>query len=218
MASNQKCKYNLRDRTKLYAGYRAKLSDPEPIDDEIKKQNSTRLNRSVGKDKNVSKVPEKNPENDEYKTKTRDPSKSGNGKDDHVIAKHNEDKINKQNRENIDPSPNANSRSKIRSLKRKREESVSIDDLDMLDPRLELLDPTPNIQAMFNTFNWRFFEGSLVNVQLKWVKEISGRSGYCHKYPDGGIKIALNENLLIFRERRDLVEVLLVRKIVHSSS
>lgn len=142
-----------------------------------------------------------------------------------ITSKSGDFEIDQENRENIDPllmkvsppkiqnKPDANDISPYRSRKRKRDEVDTDDEDDIVGPGWELLDPTPNVHDLFETFNRRFFKSKLVNVQVRWHKDDPTRTASCRNYSDGTIKIALNENLLSLRTRRDLVEVLLVSEL-----
>lgn len=75
----------------------------------------------------------------------------------------------------------------------------------------DLFDPTPSIFELFARFNTRFFNNEIQGYKLEWsdaLKTIAGRC--CH--PKGGESgiILLSEPLLQWRNRRDLIDVLLV--------
>jgi len=71
----------------------------------------------------------------------------------------------------------------------------------------ELLDPTPDIRALFLDFNSRFFSGKLSSCEVKWSKRMTLCAGVCSF--DGGLcSIRLSEPLLSLRPRSDLVNTL----------
>ena len=43
-----------------------------------------------------------------------------------------------------------------------------IQSLSPVDPKLENLDPNPNIHQLFQIFDKQFFWGKLVTVEVKW--------------------------------------------------
>jgi len=71
----------------------------------------------------------------------------------------------------------------------------------------ELLDPTPDIRALFRDFNDRFFQSKLSCCEVKWSKKMTLCAGICSF--DGGLcSIRLSEPLLSLRPRSDLVNTL----------
>lgn len=87
---------------------------------------------------------------------------------------------------------------------------------NIVDRNLELTDPTPDIQNLFKSLDIKCFAGLLSknNVKVKWSTSIDlWEAGNCRTDRWFGkklISIKLNERLLKFRTRRDLVEILLV--------
>ncbi|MEJ1284285.1 SprT-like N-terminal domain [Cricetulus griseus] len=82
-------------------------------------------------------------------------------------------------------------------------ESVSL-----VDASWELVDPTPDLQALFLQFNDRFFWGQLEAVEVKWSVRMTLCAGICTYEGRGGMcSIRLSEPLLKLRPRKDLVEV-----------
>ncbi|XP_059963741.1 DNA-dependent metalloprotease SPRTN isoform X2 [Mesoplodon densirostris] len=79
--------------------------------------------------------------------------------------------------------------------------------LSLVDAAWELLDPTPDLQALFVQFNDRFFWGLLGAVEVKWSTRMTLSAGICTYEGRGGMcSIRLSEPLLKLRPRKDLVE------------
>lgn len=88
---------------------------------------------------------------------------------------------------------------------------------NIVDRNLELTDPTPNIHDLFESLDAKYFAGLLSKnlVQLKWSTTIDAHDAGRCMYDESDetkslITIELNERLLKYRTRRDLVETLLV--------
>uniref|UniRef100_A0A8C6BTV6 SprT-like N-terminal domain n=1 Tax=Monodon monoceros TaxID=40151 RepID=A0A8C6BTV6_MONMO len=80
--------------------------------------------------------------------------------------------------------------------------------LSLVDASWELVDPTPDLQALFMLFNDRFFWGHLEAVEVKWSMRMTLCAGICSYEGRGGMcSIRLSEPLLKLRPRKDLVEV-----------
>ncbi|XP_040098686.1 DNA-dependent metalloprotease SPRTN isoform X2 [Oryx dammah] len=80
--------------------------------------------------------------------------------------------------------------------------------LSLVDASWELVDPTPDLQALFVLFNDRFFWGQLEAVEVKWSVRMTLCAGICSYEGRGGMcSIRLSEPLLKLRPRKDLVEV-----------
>uniref|UniRef100_A0A5F5PNG7 DNA-dependent metalloprotease SPRTN n=2 Tax=Equus TaxID=9789 RepID=A0A5F5PNG7_HORSE len=80
--------------------------------------------------------------------------------------------------------------------------------LSLVDASWELVDPTPDLQALFVQFNDRFFWGQLEAVEVKWSMRMTMCAGICSYEGRGGMcSIRLSEPLLKLRPRKDLVEV-----------
>lgn len=98
-------------------------------------------------------------------------------------------------------------------------EAVDPSALSVVDPALELLDPTPDLQALFLQLNARFFGGRLGGVQVQWSPSMMRSAGQCQylSWPDGRWRctIRLSEPILQWRSRRDLVESLL-HEMIHA--
>lgn len=54
------------------------------------------------------------------------------------------------------------------SKKRKVESSGPFTPMSIVDESWEMLDPNPDVRAMFLQFNDRFFWGKLCGVEVKW--------------------------------------------------
>ncbi|XP_074241427.1 DNA-dependent metalloprotease SPRTN isoform X2 [Saimiri boliviensis] len=80
--------------------------------------------------------------------------------------------------------------------------------LSLVDASWELVDPTPDLQALFVQFNDQFFWGQLGAVEVKWSVRMTLCAGICSYEGKGGMcSIRLSEPLLKLRPRKDLVEV-----------
>ncbi|CAI9614830.1 unnamed protein product [Staurois parvus] len=89
-------------------------------------------------------------------------------------------------------------------------------DLSIVDPTWELLDPSPDIHALFLQFNQMFFWGKLVGVEVRWSPKMTLCAGVCAYEGRGGLcSIRLSKPLLSFRPRKDLVETLL-HEMIHA--
>ncbi|KAG8516631.1 SprT-like domain-containing protein Spartan [Galemys pyrenaicus] len=88
--------------------------------------------------------------------------------------------------------------------------------LSLVDASWELVDPTPDLQALFMQFNDRFFWGQLEAVEVKWSVRMTLCAGICSYEGRGGMcSIRLSEPLLKLRPRKDLVETLL-HEMIHA--
>lgn len=86
------------------------------------------------------------------------------------------------------------------------------------DPRLELLDPIPDIYALFQMFDIRFFNRTLSQhaVTLSWSPRMTTTAGLCRWSPRSGLcEIRLSQPLLKLRPRKDLVETL-IHEMIHA--
>lgn len=84
------------------------------------------------------------------------------------------------------------------------------------DPSWELVDPTPDIHALFIAFDQRFFENKLQAVCVSWSKKMTSCAGVCSYQGRGGMcSITLSEPLLKLRPRKDLVDTLL-HEMIHA--
>ncbi|XP_004620382.3 DNA-dependent metalloprotease SPRTN isoform X1 [Sorex araneus] len=88
--------------------------------------------------------------------------------------------------------------------------------LSLVDASWELVDPTPDLQALFMQFNDQFFWGQLEAVEVKWSARMTLCAGICSYEGRGGMcSIRLSEPLLKLRPRKDLVETLL-HEMIHA--
>ncbi|XP_028745653.1 sprT-like domain-containing protein Spartan isoform X1 [Peromyscus leucopus] len=88
--------------------------------------------------------------------------------------------------------------------------------VSLVDSSWELVDPTPDLQALFLQFNDRFFWGQLEAVEVKWSVRMTLCAGICTYEGRGGMcSIRLSEPLLKLRPRKDLVETLL-HEMIHA--
>lgn len=86
----------------------------------------------------------------------------------------------------------------------------------LVDASWELVDPTPDLQALFVQFNDQFFWGRLEAVEVKWSVRMTLCAGTCSYEGSGGMcTIRLSEPLLKLRPRKDLVETLL-HEMIHA--
>ncbi|XP_005405028.1 PREDICTED: sprT-like domain-containing protein Spartan isoform X2 [Chinchilla lanigera] len=98
-----------------------------------------------------------------------------------------------------------------RAAKRAARETLSL-----VDASWELVDPTPDLQALFMQFNDSFFWGRLEAVEVKWSARMTLCAGICCYEGSGGMcSIRVSEPLLKFRPRKDLVETLL-HEMIHA--
>ncbi|KAM4772657.1 DNA-dependent metalloprotease SPRTN [Rhinophrynus dorsalis] len=89
-------------------------------------------------------------------------------------------------------------------------------DMSVVDPSWELIDPIPDIRALFLQFNDMFFWGKLAGVEVKWSSRMTLCAGVCSYEGRGGLcSIRLSEPLLKLRPRKDLVETLL-HEMIHA--
>ncbi|KAK0412001.1 hypothetical protein QR680_005973 [Steinernema hermaphroditum] len=89
-------------------------------------------------------------------------------------------------------------------------------DVGLVDPKWELIDPTPDIFAMFVQFDQRFFWNSLGRCEIKWSKKMTSCAGTCtYRGRFGSCVITLSEPLLKLRPRKDLVETML-HEMIHA--
>ncbi|XP_017741082.1 PREDICTED: sprT-like domain-containing protein Spartan isoform X2 [Rhinopithecus bieti] len=88
------------------------------------------------------------------------------------------------------------------------ERNQAQESLSLVDASWELVDPTPDLQALFVQFNDQFFWGQLEAVEVKWSVRMTLCAGICSYEGKGGMcSIRLSEPLLKLRPRKDLVEV-----------
>ncbi|KOB74869.1 Uncharacterized protein OBRU01_08663 [Operophtera brumata] len=89
--------------------------------------------------------------------------------------------------------------------------------MNLADPDLEYIDPTPNVHSLFIHFDTVFFWTKLSGkAVVRWSKRMFSSAGVCSYEGRGGIcDIALSEPLLKLRPRKDLVETLL-HEMIHA--
>ncbi|XP_030577384.1 DNA-dependent metalloprotease SPRTN [Archocentrus centrarchus] len=88
--------------------------------------------------------------------------------------------------------------------------------LSIVDASWEMLDPSPDVRAMFLEFNDMFFWSKLCGVEVKWSPRMTLCAGVCSYEGRGGLcSIRLSEPLLKLRPRKDLVETLL-HEMIHA--
>ncbi|XP_016401340.1 sprT-like domain-containing protein Spartan, partial [Sinocyclocheilus rhinocerous] len=79
--------------------------------------------------------------------------------------------------------------------------------LSVVDESWEMLDPNPDVRAMFLQFNDKFFWGKLSGVEVKWSPRMTLCAGVCSYEGRGGLcSVRLSEPLLKLRPRKDLVQ------------
>ncbi|KAL4710675.1 hypothetical protein ACJJTC_003311 [Scirpophaga incertulas] len=89
--------------------------------------------------------------------------------------------------------------------------------MNLGDPELELIDPTPNVYSLFIHFDKVFFWTKLASrAVVRWSKKMYSCAGVCSYEGRGGLcDIALSEPLLKLRPRKDLIETLL-HEMIHA--
>ncbi|XP_029984959.1 DNA-dependent metalloprotease SPRTN isoform X1 [Sphaeramia orbicularis] len=88
--------------------------------------------------------------------------------------------------------------------------------MSVVDESWEMLDPNPDVRAMFLEFNDTFFWGKLSGVEVKWSPRMTLCAGVCSYEGRGGLcSIRLSEPLLKLRPRKDLVQTLL-HEMIHA--
>lgn len=89
--------------------------------------------------------------------------------------------------------------------------------INLGDPELELIDPTPNVHTLFIHFDKMFFWTKLASrAVVRWSKRMYSCAGICSYEGRGGLcDIALSEPLLKLRPRKDLIETLL-HEMIHA--
>ncbi|KAH8387410.1 hypothetical protein KR093_006930, partial [Drosophila rubida] len=89
---------------------------------------------------------------------------------------------------------------------------------NLVHPEWELVDPTPDVFAMFTRFDEKFFQRRLGAVCVEWSKRMYSCAGICYQRGNRFVKeiiIRLSEPLLKLRPRKDLVETLL-HEMIHA--
>ncbi|GFS57221.1 sprT-like domain-containing protein Spartan [Trichonephila clavipes] len=86
----------------------------------------------------------------------------------------------------------------------------------LIDDEWELVDPNPDIHALFLEFNAQFFYGKLEAVEVKWSPRMTLCAGICCYAGRGSLcSVRLSLPLLKLRPRKDLVETLL-HEMIHA--
>jgi hypothetical protein len=94
----------------------------------------------------------------------------------------------------------------------KAEEKLS----GIIDPGLDLIDPNPDLHALFSQFNQEFFWGKLNGCEVKWSPRMTLCAGVCsYQYRSGFCSIRVSCPLLKLRPRKDFVETLL-HEMIHA--
>ncbi|NXB29875.1 SPRTN protein, partial [Eulacestoma nigropectus] len=92
----------------------------------------------------------------------------------------------------------------------------SVRPLSVVDEAWELLDPSPDVHALFVHFNQTLFWGKLEAVTVSWSPRMTSSAGICSYHKRSGLcSIRLSEPLLKLRPRKDLVETLL-HEMIHA--
>ncbi|NWW28306.1 SPRTN protein, partial [Falcunculus frontatus] len=92
----------------------------------------------------------------------------------------------------------------------------SLRPLSVVDEAWELLDPSPDVHALFVQFNQTLFWGKLEAVTVSWSPRMTSSAGICSYHKRSGLcSIRLSEPLLKLRPRKDLVETLL-HEMIHA--
>ncbi|NXE34797.1 SPRTN protein, partial [Ptilorrhoa leucosticta] len=92
----------------------------------------------------------------------------------------------------------------------------SLRPLSVVDEAWELLDPSPDVHALFVHFNQTLFWGKLEAVTVSWSPRMTSSAGICSYHERSGLcSIRLSEPLLKLRPRKDLVETLL-HEMIHA--
>ncbi|CAJ0961791.1 unnamed protein product, partial [Mesorhabditis belari] len=94
--------------------------------------------------------------------------------------------------------------------------SFSFWKMSLIDPSYELIDPCPDIFALFKQFDATFFWSELACCEVKWSPRMTSCAGICVYEGRGGLcSIRLSKPLLTLRPRKDLVETLL-HEMIHA--
>ncbi|NXA87926.1 SPRTN protein, partial [Melanocharis versteri] len=88
--------------------------------------------------------------------------------------------------------------------------------MSVVDEAWELLDPSPDVHALFVHFDQTLFWGKLEAVTVSWSPRMTSCAGICSYHERSGLcSIRLSEPLLKLRPRKDLVETLL-HEMIHA--
>lgn len=84
---------------------------------------------------------------------------------------------------------------------------------NLTDPEYDLVDPCPDIHALFQEYDKKYFWSKLGSCVLEWSKRMTICAGIF--YLRGGGTIRLSQKLLQYRPRKNLVETLL-HEMIHA--
>lgn len=87
--------------------------------------------------------------------------------------------------------------------------------LNLAAPEAELLDPHPDIRALFAQYDAMFFGGRLGGVEVRWSPRMTLCAGLCVYQSGGYCSVRLSEPLLKLRPRSDTVNTLL-HEMIHA--
>lgn len=94
--------------------------------------------------------------------------------------------------------------------------TVPAEPVSVVDGSWELIDPNPDVRALFLQFNDLYFWGKLSGVEVRWSPRMTLCAGLCCYEGRGGLcSIRLSEPLLKLRPRKDLVQTLL-HEMIHA--
>ena len=96
---------------------------------------------------------------------------------------------------------------------KEKETPTAATETNLGDPQLDLIDPCPDIRALFVEFDRLYFWSRLGSCLVEWSKRMTICAGIFY-LRSGGV-IRLSEPLLKFRPRRDLVQTLL-HEMIHA--
>ncbi|CAG2106894.1 unnamed protein product [Medioppia subpectinata] len=105
-----------------------------------------------------------------------------------------------------------------RELAKDEADNGPMDPTDIVSPRLELSDPSPNIWELMKIFDRMFFAGVLAKhcIELSWSSRMTSTAGLCGWDPHTNFCfIRLSLPLLQLRSRKDLVETL-IHEMIHA--
>jgi hypothetical protein len=86
----------------------------------------------------------------------------------------------------------------------------------VVDPALEVLDPTPDVRSLFTQFDAIYFGGALAGCEVRWSPRMTRCAGLCVYQRVGGFcSIRLSQPLLRLRPRSDTVNTLL-HEMIHA--
>ncbi|XP_071455028.1 DNA-dependent metalloprotease dvc-1 [Hetaerina americana] len=129
---------------------------------------------------------------------------------DSMIAKRLQKELNEEARRRNENENNTNRPNRV-TFKPPQDEKLAL-----TDPKLEYIDPNPDIHALFLHFDNLFFWKKLRSVEVKWSPRMTSCAGICCYQGRGGLcSIRLSLPLLKLRPRKDLIETLL-HEMIHA--